>query len=345
MQMITEHFESKSILLVEDNKQVRQAIAMALSMDGFHVHEANHGQEGLDFLKISIPNLILADIKMPVMNGLDFLKEVRKNRVWSQIPFIFLSANNSDEYIQAGRDLGVEDYLTKPIDSDQLLRIINARLVRSAELRAAIMDQAFLEMIDVLAKTIESRDPYTSGHIDRVARYANWFGKEMGWSESTLRVVNLGARLHDIGKIIVPDQVLKKKGPLTPGEWLQMKKHPVEGVKIIRGVTLLKSATPYILFHHEKWDGSGYPIGLKGKKIPIEGRMLALVDVFDALTNERPYRNAISFDEAIHFVEEQSGNHFDPNLTPIFVRLMRKKLGHLQKGKITTAELISRHTE
>ncbi len=317
---------NRSILLVEDDKEARSSMAMALRLNGYDVYEAGNGEEGVDKLREATPDLILADINMPVMNGLEFLKVVRRNNYWVSIPFVFLTANDSIEDIQLGHELGVEDYLTKPIDYDQLLRIINARLIRSLELQAAFLDQAFLETINVLAKTVESRDPYTFGHIDRVARYAKWFAEELGWSPAALRVVEFGARLHDIGKIVIPDAVLKKTGPLTQAEWRMMKKHPIEGARIIGEIKILRNTVPYILYHHEKWDGSGYPKGLTGKKIPVEGRMLAIVDVFDALTTDRPYRPAMSLDEVNQFIRKNSGTHFDPDLTPVFLRVVQKQI-------------------
>jgi putative two-component system response regulator len=324
--MTTPPNPAKLILVVEDNTQVRTAIALALKMEKYAVAEAGDGREALTILKNSQVDLILSDINMPNMNGIELFDTVRRNPSSAPIPFIFLTANDTSQDIQTGRETGAEDYLTKPIDTPNLLRIIAARLLRAADVRAAFMDQAFLETVKVLANTVESRDPYTFGHVERVTRYALWLAAALNWSPASLRTLEYGARLHDIGKIIVPDHVLKKAGPLTPDEWRLMKQHPAEGAKIIQGISLLKSAIPYVLYHHEKWDGTGYPEGLRGADIPVEGRLLSVADVFDALTSERPYRPALSAQDGADFIARNAGIHFDPDFAPAFVTVIHDKI-------------------
>lgn len=309
----------KQILLVEDNFFMRDTIAQMLKLENFEVFLAENGFDALEILKQVRPDLILSDINMPAMDGITLFKTVRANSHLAGIPFIFLTANDSPVDIQLGRELGVEDYLTKPVDNKDLMAIINARLLRIAEVQIAHIGQAYLETVKILANTVEGRDPYTFGHVERVTKYARWMGEAMNWSAKQMRGLEFGARLHDIGKIIVPDGVLKKPGPLTPEEWDLMKQHPSGGVKIIREIKLLRETIPYILCHHEKWDGSGYPNGLSGESIPIEGRLLAIVDVFDALTTARPYRKAHSIQEVAIFLKRGAGTHFDPHLTGVFL--------------------------
>jgi len=221
--------------------------------------------------------------------------------------------------------MGVEDYLVKPVDPLQLAKIVNARLLRSAELQVALIDQAYLETINVLANTIEGRDPYTHGHVQRVSNYAQLLALKLDWPRENLRMLAFGARLHDIGKITVPDEILKKPGNLNPEEWRLMKEHPTAGEKILRNITHLQPAIPYVLYHHERWDGSGYPHNLKGRDIPIEGRLLAIADVYDALSTNRPYHPARATSDVIQYMEVRAGKHFDPDLVPIFVEVLKEQ--------------------
>ena len=314
------------ILLLEDDVHLRRGISLALELHDFEVHQAANGKDGLALLEKLAPDLILSDINMPVMNGLDFFRQLRKNPLWTQIPFIFLTGNDATRDIQAGHELGVEDYITKPIQTENLLRIINARLLRSSEIKAFYLNEAFLQTVMVLANTIEGKDRYTHGHVERVAQYALWFGEALNWSETEMWGVQYGARLHDIGKITIPDQILNKAGPLTPEEWELIRKHPTEGARIIGEINLLKESLPYIRSHHERWDGAGYPDGFAGVDIPVEGRMLAIVDVFDALTTDRPYRSALSIDEAKEYIVTKAGIEFDPSLVSIFADIVEEKI-------------------
>jgi putative two-component system response regulator len=313
---------NKRILVVEDNSQVRQIIARTLEIEGHTIIQAHDGSVALNILQKITPDLILSDINMPNLNGIEFYQALRRDRRWFTIPFIFLVSEDSAEMIQSGRELGVEDYLTKPIDSFALVKIINSRLLRASALQIALIDQAYLETVTVLAKTIEGRDHNTSEHVERVAYLTRRLAETLHWPEDQLRSLEFGARLHDIGKIVVPDQILNKPGPLTPEEWVIMKRHTISGAKILREIKHLRGAIPYALYHHERWDGSGYPYALKGRDIPLEGRVLALVDVYDALTTTRPYHPARPKDETIQYLQLRSGMHFDPDLVPIFIDLV-----------------------
>jgi putative two-component system response regulator len=315
-------FQRKQILVVDDNPEIRRTLARVLEIAHYLVHQAENGIEALEILEHLTPDLILSDINMPGMDGIEFCKAVRQNPRWVAIPFIFLTANDRREDIQTGRKLGVEDYLTKPIDSDDLLAIIHARLLRAAEIQIAQIGRAYLETVNVLANTIEGRDPYTHGHVERVATYACRLAEALAWPSDQLRTLDFGARLHDIGKITIPDHILKKNGPLTEEEWMWMRQHPLAGAKMLREISLLEGVLPYILYHHEKWDGSGYPHGLREKEIPIEGRILAIVDVYDALTTARPYHPPRPQADVVRFLQMNMGKEFDPNLVPVFLKLI-----------------------
>ncbi len=320
---MTAPFQNKKILLVEDSRDVREVLVSTLEVEQYSVYQADNGQSALKLLQQMTPDLIISDINMPRMNGIEFYRAVRQNPVWITIPFIFLTANNTPEDIQAGRSLGVEDYLTKPIDPRDLVSIVNARLLRATQVQVAQIGQAYLETVNVLANAIEGRDPYTRGHVERVAAYAAEMARALEWSDEELRTLDFGARLHDIGKIIVPDSVLKKTGPLTDTEWALMRQHPEAGAKILDQISHLRETIPYVMHHHEHWDGTGYPKGLKGKDIPIQGRLLAVVDVFDALTTARPYHPARPAADVVKFLQLKAGAFFDPALVDLFIRVAK----------------------
>jgi len=228
------------ILVVEDSAQVRNIIAKSLEAEGYQTIQGKNGLEGIELLKEATPDLILSDINMPQMDGLEFFKTVRQNSEWTTIPFVFLTSHGSTEDIQRGRELGVEDYLTKPIESEDLVKIINARLYRTAAVEVAQVGQAYLDTVKVLANAIEGRDKYTRGHVDRVTMYALWMAKALQWSPQHIRMLEFGARLHDIGKIVIPGQVLNKPEPLSDEEWELMKKHTLAGAKMLQGISHLR---------------------------------------------------------------------------------------------------------
>jgi len=319
--------QKKLILVVEDNSEMRQALAHTLALEGYSVQQAENGQAALAKLQRLTPDLILSDMNMPRLSGIEFYRALRQNPRWTLIPFIFLTANDTPEDVRQGRSLGVEDYLTKPIDSADLLSTVNARLLRVAEVQVAQMGRAYLETVNVLANTIEGRDAYTAGHVERVATYARLLAEALGWAPEHLRMLEFGARLHDIGKIVIPDSILNKTAPLSPVEWVAMRQHPVAGAKILREITHLQSAVPYVLYHHERWDGSGYPQGMRGKDIPVEGRLLAIVDVYDALTTARPYHPARSTYDVLQFLQMNAGRLFDAHLVTMFIKVIQGSPG------------------
>ncbi len=316
----------KQIMVVEDNADVRQILTRILEIEGYFVLETTDGQHALNMLNRIKPDLILSDIHMPNLNGIEFYKAVRNNPDWVAVPFIFLTSMDHPDEIRAGRELGVEDYLTKPIDGAELVKIVNARLLRTAQVQIALIDQAYLDTVNVLANSIEGRDPYTHGHVERVATYARWLGEALEWPDENMRLLEFGSRLHDIGKIIIPDEVLKKNGPLSADEWELMKQHTLAGARIIGQINHLQGILPYILHHHERWDGSGYPHNLCGREISVEGRLLALADVYDALTTNRPYHPARPHNEVVTFLQIKSGTYFDPDLVAIFINLLNKRV-------------------
>jgi putative two-component system response regulator len=324
----------KKILIVDDNQHIRSTLQRTLELENYAVLEARNGIEALTILDRHTPDLILSDINMPRMDGITFFKCVRDRQQLSHVPFIFLTANDSPQEIQKGRLLGVEDYLTKPINLDSLLEIIQSRLMRSMEIQLALIDQNYSEIIKMLASAIEGRDRYTHGHVERVTWYARRMAMALDWTKAELKYLEYGAWLHDIGKIVIPDSILNKTGPLTSEEWEIMKEHPKAGAQIVGSNINLQPAIPYILYHHERWDGTGYPEQLRGTEIPIEGRLLAIVDVYDALTTDRPYRPAFPHRKVVNMLKEGSGSQFDPDLVPVFIKVIEERLKRYREKKL-----------
>ena len=310
--------ENEVLLVVEDNLVLRDGLQEILSFEGFSVLTAAHGLEALDQMAAVRPDLILSDISMPVMDGFNFFQAVRSRPEWVTIPFLFLTARGDREDIMAGRDLGAEDYLVKPLSREELLNAVRARLARSRQLEVAQLKQAYESSLTVLANAIEVRSQYTRGHVERVTAYALILAHHAGLSDQHLSELRYGAILHDIGKIHVPEQILAKKEPLTEVEWKEIKLHPLTGAEMVKGISYLTSAIPIIRYHHERWDGRGYPDGLKGTNIPFAARIVSVADGFDAMTTTRSYHPALLLEEAFDEINTCSGTQYDPEAVIAF---------------------------
>jgi putative two-component system response regulator len=308
----------ESILIVEDNDVLRQGLQALLEAEGFAVNTAIHGLDGLDKVRTALPDLILADISMPEMDGYAFFESVRSKPEWISIPFIFLTARRGREDVFAGKKLGAEDYLVKPVTRQELVTTIRSRLARSHQLLLAQLQQAYESSLIMLANAIELRDQYTGGHVERVRDYAAAIACQMGWNSTRLSLLQYGSILHDIGKIHILESVLSKPAPLNEDEWVEMRQHPIIGVEMIKNIPFLAPAIPVIRSHHERWDGNGYPDGLSGEDIPLSARIVAVADSLDAMTTSRSYRVALTPDQALKEVVDSSGTHFDPVIVNAF---------------------------
>ena len=314
------------ILLAEDDEFLRLTTKTLLEIQGYQVFAFENGQLALDnFISIS-PDMIISDINMPELDGYGLLDGIRQLLEGEVVPFLFLSARAERVDVTHARELGADDYIVKPFQADELISAVHARLERRRVAQLFDTRQAHLQTIVLLANIIEVRDVYTRGHVERVRAYALELGQALGWQSDQLVILEYGALLHDVGKISIPENVLNKPSRLTPEEIVIIQSHTTAGAKIIEGITHLREALPYILYHHEKWDGTGYPKGLKGTQIPKEGRLLALADVFDALTSDRPYHQGMSPGDALDLIRRDAGSHFDPEMTEVFVRLQLQKL-------------------
>ena len=313
------------ILLVEDNDILREGLRSLLEQEDYRVMEAADGVRALDEIRIVVPDLILADIVMPEMDGYALFEAVRSTPAWISIPFIFLTARRERKYVLAGKKLGAEDYLIKPISPEDLLTAIRSRLGRSQQLLLAQLQESYETSLIMLANAIEVRDPYTRGHVERVMNYSQAIAEELSWSAANLGSLRFGSILHDIGKIQVSGQILTKKGPLSKEEWEEMRKHPQMGAELIQQIHYLEQAIPVVLYHHERWNGGGYPFGLRGEEIPESARIVAVADSFDAMTTVRPYRKKTPPKDAMTEIAASREVQYDPEVVFAFLRAWEKK--------------------
>lgn len=308
----------ETILIVEDNDVLRDGLQVLLESDGYQVVSAVHGTQALDRMRALSPDLILSDISMPEMDGYAFFEAVRSRPEWISIPFIFLTARRSRDEIFTGKKLGAEDYLVKPVTRQELVTTIRSRLARSQQLLLAQLQTAYDDSLIMLANAIEQRDQYTRGHVERVTDQALTIARQFGWTQSRMSQLQYGSILHDIGKIHIPESVLRKPGPLTEDEWVEMKKHPLLGVEMIRDISYLAPAIPVIHYHHERWDGKGYPDGLAADDIPMVARIVSVADALDAMITTRSYHHALTPQEAYDEIIRGSGNRYDPEVVSAF---------------------------
>jgi len=308
----------EQILFVEDDDSLRQAASEILTAEGYQVVNARNGQEALEALNHIVPDLIVSDISMPYLDGFALLDAVRSTDRGVTMPFLFISASTEAGKINRARRQGADDYLFKPFEMQELLDAVRVRLDRRRQVLLFDTREAHLQTVKMLANAIEARDTYTRGHVERVCKYAMDLATYIGWSREQLTELEFGATLHDIGKVLIPEEVLNKSGPLSQDERTLLHRHVEIGVQMLEGITHLKAVIPYILFHHEHWDGSGYPQGLVGKNIPLQGRLLAVVDSFDAMTTERPYHVAMPRDVALEEIRRKRGIQYDPELAEAF---------------------------
>jgi putative two-component system response regulator len=298
-------------------------LKVLLEQENYRVLEASHGADALEEMKRSIPDLIISDIIMPEMDGYALFEAVRRKPQWVSIPFVFLTARRERQSILAGKTLGAEDYLLKPVSPEELLTVIRSRLSRSQEIRLAQIQESYEASLIMLSNAIEVRDPYTRGHVERVMNYALAIAEQLGWNPEEITYLRFGSILHDVGKISIQESILHKKGSLNAEEWVEMKKHPVLGAELIKEVHFLSPAIPVILYHHERWNGGGYPFGLAEEAIPMGARIAAVADSFDAMTTTRPYRGVLSPDEARAEIEACSGRDYDPVVVKAFQRALQ----------------------
>ncbi len=310
------------ILVVDDEPVNLQVLKQVLQQD-YRLLFARDGEKALSLAESDAPDLILLDIMMPGITGLETCARLKQNPATRAIPVIFVTAlaDTSDE--AEGFRLGCVDYITKPVSPPIVLARVKAQL---SLVSVDSLRETRLQVIHRLGRAAEYKDNETGLHVIRMSHFAREIALAAGVSPQDAEELLNAAPMHDIGKIGIPDVILQKPGKLTPDEWEVMKTHTAIGASIIGedDSNLLKVARVIALNHHEKWDGSGYPAGLSGEAIPLEARIVAIADVFDALTSVRPYKDAWPIAEAVDYIKEQSGRHFDPALVDAFLTVTDK---------------------
>jgi putative two-component system response regulator len=309
--------EQATILVVEDDAQIREVLTDHLTKLGYGIIETASAEEALQRLQETTPDLVLTDIHMGGMSGIDLCATLKRDRRFQLLPVIILTGQSDLQARVAGLAAGADDFFAKPFDLLEI-RTRVAALVRVKFLLDQL--ERAESVITTLGLTIEARDPYTAGHCERLARYAVGYGKAMGVDEAMLKALRLGGFLHDLGKIAVPDRILLKNGPLNAEEWVVMQTHPQIGAELVREMRTLDGVRPIIRHHHERFDGSGYPDGLQGEEIPLGARIMAVVDVYDALRTVRPYKPAFSHEEAVDILlRETEAGSWDPQIVKAFI--------------------------
>ncbi|HEY3349190.1 MAG TPA: HD domain-containing phosphohydrolase [Thermoanaerobaculia bacterium] len=290
------------VFVVDDDEQVRGLMRRLLRRSGYVVEEFGVGATALAAIRERPPDLVLLDLMLPDASGNDVLAEIRDNPSTRLLPVVMMTGHGTrDDRLRAQRT-GVTDFLAKPVAADELL----PRVRSLVQLKHFADEHEHAErVILMLAKTIDARDSYTAGHSGRVAQYACDVAAKMNWKASEIEDIRRGALFHDIGKIVVSDSVLKKVGPLTAEERLTINQHPVVGCELLSGMKTMRAILPIIYHHHERLDGSGYPDGISGKDIPLAVRTVSVADVFDALTTNRAYRPAMTFEQAWKEIDDE----------------------------------------
>lgn len=351
------------VMIVDDETVNIEIVRAYLEEEGFgNFITTTNSAQAFEMVRQLEPDLVLLDIKMPQVSGLEILESMRRDQDLTMIPTIILTAANDPETKLQALRLGASDFLAKPVDpSELMLRVENVlavkayqdhlakqseRLEQQVRIRTAELVRSRQEAIHCLARAGEYRDDDTGHHVTRVGRFSALIAAELGFPEQAVELIEQAAQLHDVGKIGIPDSILHKPGKLDPQEFdlvqehcgigrriinplsheesIRLKSHTSVGMQIVGATNspVLRLAAVIAASHHEKWDGSGYPKGLAGNAIPIEGRIVAVADVFDALSSERPYKEAFPLEKCLQILREGEGKHFDPRvLEAFFARL------------------------
>jgi putative nucleotidyltransferase with HDIG domain len=329
----------ENILIIDDELAPRESIRMVLK-DKYAVATATGAHEGLDMMSEKPVDLVVMDIKMPKMDGITALQQIKKKHPDTEV--VLLTAYASLETARDAIRFGAFDYLIKPFDKDNVLLVVEKglkkrRANKGLQLeRDILLDRAtYLEeqvdsarsnimkyyegTVEALNSTIDAKDHYTFNHSSRVAKLSSQLAEALGVEEKVTKEIKHAASIHDIGKIGIEENVLNKNGKLTDDEYEQMKNHPVIGVRIIQSLPFLEEAIPVILYHHERYDGKGYPEGIEGENIPLVARIVGVADAVDAMMSDRPYRAALSIDNVLKELKDMSGTQFDSRIVDLIL--------------------------
>ncbi len=346
----TEAWEaSGGILVVDDEPAIRDLLFEGLKDSGFECSVAANGSEALEALRRRCFALVLSDIDMPGMDGVKLLQRVKEAH--PDVEFVMITGVVDVEVALRAMRMGANDYLTKPFNLEEVRLTVERALEKrrlvlenreyQRDLEAKVAERtvevvlkrreveelyeklqiSYETTLEALAAALDTRDTETQGHSVRVSEYTVVIARRMGVEEPELTEVRRGALLHDVGKIGIPDAVLRKPGKLTADEWREMKQHPEIGGRILSGIKFLEKSLPIVMAHQERFDGSGYPQGLKGDEIPLGARIFAVVDTLDAMTSDRPYRKALRYEDAREEIVRNSGIQFDPKVVEVFLSI------------------------
>jgi putative two-component system response regulator len=321
------------VLIVDDEYIGRETLQSVLEGEGYELEMAENGPQAIEKAKQLLPDVILLDVMMPGMTGFEVCQRIRSDPQIAEIPIIILTALDDRESLLNALKAGADDFISKPFDRYELrarllgitrLNRYQKLLQERAKLREANAQllNAYEATIEGLSHALDLRDRETEGHSQRVTEVTVKLAQALHISDEEIVHIRRGALLHDIGKIGIPDSILHKPDSLTPEEWVIMRKHPQFAYNMLSPIEYLHLALDIPYTHHEKWDGTGYPRGLKGDEIPMSARLFAIADVWDALTSDRPYRPAWSQEEARNYIREQSGKHFDPQVVDLFFKVL-----------------------
>ena len=314
---------SPKILVVDDKLETLLLLRELLASRGYEVVSSADPQEATEMVHTEKPDLVLLDVVMPGISGYDLCRELKNDPVTRLIPVVMITGLSDRDDRVRGIEAGADDFLSKPLYPEELF----ARVKSLLKLKEFTDELENAESVLVaLALGIEARDPYTGDHCDRLARYAVNLGRHIGLDDESLVALKRGGYLHDLGKVSIPDDILKKGTYLTPLEWEIMKQHPIIGEAICQPLRSFRNVLPIIRNHHEHWNGSGYPDGLAGPEIPLLARVLQVVDVYDALRTARPYKPALTHEEAERtLLQEAADGLWDPEMVLQFFAMLRKQ--------------------
>jgi len=313
-----DRMDNRPTLLLVDDEATNLQVLRHILQDDYRLLFAKSGAKALELAFTESPDLVLLDVMMPGMTGLEVCSALKAEPSTARIPVIFVTALADTDDEAKGFEVGAVDYITKPVSPP----IVRARLRTHLSLvHVETLRQTRLEIVQRLGLAAEYKDNETGLHVIRMSHYSQVLARAAGYSEAQAEELLHAAPMHDVGKIGIPDAILRKRGALDDDEWRVMRSHVTIGARIIgeHPSGLLRTAQRIALGHHEKWDGSGYPLGLAGEAIPLEARIVAIADVFDALTSVRPYKAAWTVEDALDLLRRESGRHFDPRLVELFM--------------------------
>ncbi|MFC1966508.1 HD domain-containing phosphohydrolase [Chloroflexota bacterium] len=362
--------EKARILVVDDEDENLRLVETMLSPLGYDAILAHNGEEALEKAKRTPPDVILLDALMPEMDGCELTGLFKEEEATKAIPIVMMTAQSEAEERLKALEAGVDDFLTKPIDKVELQARVNSLLKVKAyndhmrnyqqELEAEVtkrtqdLTKAFekikiasLDTVYRLSRAAEFKDEDTGAHVQRMSHYSSAIARHMGLDDEFVANILWAAPMHDIGKIGIPDRVLLKPGKLDGDEWVIMKQHTTIGAEILKDADadFIKLAADIALTHHEKWTGNGYPKGLSGPEIPLAGRIVALADVFDALTSERPYKDPFPLEKTLAIIKEGQGSHFDPQVVDAFLAIEDEIKAELNFWKFMSSDSASEESD